>query len=318
MFFRRTATAFAVAAFIITLTPVRVLAAGTWPWPAGSDVSLGYGATYANADGKTCTHGGVDIPAEAGTTCRSCVAGRVIFSGPVPSGEGARATAVTVLASDGLKVTLLPLSDASVSVGSDVAAGDALGALASSGDISSAATHLHMSVRRGDRYIDPESLLAAPLAAVPSGEAAPPTGEPPAPQAPDAVAPEAPRTATGADGADAVPSDASLDARDTARSLSNEPATAIHGAAVTSAMNSALRSGAIAMGAVPKIAVLSHPAVPPLVRLGDTLSAVARAREGAAWWIVRLMLASAGIACVRPLLRSVRPVAAVRAERVRA
>jgi hypothetical protein len=83
-------------------------------------------------------------------------------------------------------------------------------------------------------------------------------------------------------------------------------------------MSSALRTGATAMGAVPKIAALSHPAVPPLVRLGDTLSAVARAREGAAWWIVRLMLASAAIACVRPLLRSVRPAAAVRAERVRA
>jgi hypothetical protein len=241
----------------------------------------------------------------------------VIFSGPVPSGEGARATAVTVLASDGLKITLLPLSDSSVSAGSDVAAGDTLGTLAASGDVSTAATHLHMSVRRGDRYIDPESLLAAPLATVPSGEAAS-SGGPPAPPAPDAIAPDAPRDATGAEDGGALPSGAGVGAGSTSRSLSNEPATAIHGALVTSAMSSALRTGATATGAVPKIAALSHPAVPPLVRLGDTLSAVARAREGAAWWIVRLMLASAAIACVRPLLRSVRPAAAVRAERVRA
>ena len=68
---RRAAAAFAVAASMLVLAPSRAVGQGTWRWPVGSEVSLAYGAMYTGADGKSCTHGGIDIPVDAEATVRS-------------------------------------------------------------------------------------------------------------------------------------------------------------------------------------------------------------------------------------------------------
>jgi len=52
----------------------------------------------------------------------------------------------------------------SVAKGDSLAEGDAVGALAGDGDGSSAETHLHVGVRRGDLYVDPLSVLTSPVA----------------------------------------------------------------------------------------------------------------------------------------------------------
>lgn len=134
--------------------------AADWPMPAGSAVSLPYGATWVDAVGRRCTHGGVDIPAADGDIVRSCVAGRVLFSGEVPSAAGGRVRAVTIATSDGLSVSFMPLSCASVASGSELAAGTSIGTLSVSGDGSSPGAHLHLSVRRGETPLDPERFLA--------------------------------------------------------------------------------------------------------------------------------------------------------------
>jgi murein DD-endopeptidase MepM/ murein hydrolase activator NlpD len=90
----RKAIAAAIAVVVLT-APAVACAGGSWPWPVGSAVSLGYGASYTSADGRSCTHGGIDIPADPGTQVRACVAGKVTFAGPVPAGDGAQTIAVT-------------------------------------------------------------------------------------------------------------------------------------------------------------------------------------------------------------------------------
>lgn len=148
-----------------------------WPWPVEGTRVLPFGATYRASDGSTNVHGGLDISCAAGDRVRTCAAGEVVFAGRVPAGEGAQAFAVTVLTADGLRVTLLPLSSVSVTSGSRVSAGDPIGVLAAAGDASSAATHLHLGVKRGSTRLDPGSFLGdgvpAPSSPKPSVSSAP-------------------------------------------------------------------------------------------------------------------------------------------------
>lgn len=135
------------------------------PFATPHAVKLAFGASYGN---PPRTHSGADLAGEAGESVLAPVAGSVVFVGLVPAGEGARATAVTIQTADGEKLTLLPLEDVRCSRGAQVEAGDELGALAESGDVSSGSTHLHVSLRRGTLYVDPTPLLAvAPPAASP-------------------------------------------------------------------------------------------------------------------------------------------------------
>ena len=73
--------------------------------------------------------------------------------------------AVTIRTDDDLLVTLMPLSATALTVGRAVSVGDALGPLAGNGDVSSGASHLHVGVRRAERYLDPLSVLGPPPAA---------------------------------------------------------------------------------------------------------------------------------------------------------
>jgi hypothetical protein len=90
--------------------------------------------------------------------------------------------AVTVETPEGLRIAYSPLDGPSVSAGSEVAEGSPLGRLAAAGDGSTALTHLHLSVRRGETALDPETFLrnGAPSVVAPvvprrptSAEAAP-------------------------------------------------------------------------------------------------------------------------------------------------
>ena len=150
-------------------SPGEVMARDSWRWPLSGTVSLEYGARYANDQGRSCSHGGVDVAAVEGATVSACAGGEVTFAGLVPAGVGRRAWAVTVLTADGLHVTYLPLARTSVVRGESVDAGEALGELSDYGDASSPATHLHLGVRRGERALDPLTFLAAVEAAVQPG-----------------------------------------------------------------------------------------------------------------------------------------------------
>jgi hypothetical protein len=192
MSWTRWGTVLLCAASVIGLGgPACAHASGAWEWPVGGEVTLGYGARYTSAQGIICTHGGLDVDAPSGATVRACAGGEVVFSGPVPAGEGERSWAVTVLTADGLRVTYLPLQRGLVSKGASVCAGASLGEVAGTGDASSSGPHVHLGVRRGETRLDPLAFLGERVTST-EAPAAPPAVTP-RPATPDApVAPHAP------------------------------------------------------------------------------------------------------------------------------
>jgi hypothetical protein len=132
-----------------------------WPLAGAGRVELAFGANYSAGSGGSAQHRGVDLAAEAGERVLAPLAGTVSFAGSVPGVGGGRVVAVTIETSRG-KITLLPLEHASVKRGATLAEGDAVGALAGSGDGSSAGAHVHVGARDGDLYLDPLGLMAVP------------------------------------------------------------------------------------------------------------------------------------------------------------
>jgi hypothetical protein len=163
--------------------PISALAAG-WPLAEDSVVLLGYGQVYAGADGATHTHSGLDIAAPAGVPILGLVDGTVTFAGRIPAGVGASTLAVTVEGTaDGLRYTIMPLEALDVTRGDVLSIGDPLGSLAATGDGSSEVPHVHVSVRRGDTYLDPIAVLTRPAALAeepePANDEAQPVAEEP-------------------------------------------------------------------------------------------------------------------------------------------
>lgn len=110
-------------------------------------------------------HRGVDLTAPKGSRVLSPGPGVVTFVGQV-----ARRGVVVVTHPDGLRTSLEPVA-ASVPVGAAVAAGSVIGVVeGGTGDPADGATPnhcapqscVHWGVRRGERYIDPLSLLDRP------------------------------------------------------------------------------------------------------------------------------------------------------------
>ncbi|MDO8963594.1 MAG: M23 family metallopeptidase [Coriobacteriia bacterium] len=277
------------------LAPTLARAAGAWPWPAGSMVSLGYGAAYTAQDGRLCSHGGIDIPVAAGESVRAAASGRVSFAGLVPAGRGRRVFAVTVLTGDGLRVTYMPIERVAVRSGETVVAGGELGVVASEGDASSPGTHLHFGVRRGERAIDPMSLLAqsgaAPVAQVVTPRDA---GSVRGPGLPVRVVPSR-APARGAPAVTRTP------VRGTAR------ATVPAGTASPSVVQSVRAAAASARHALsirppePLPPAASSPELQVVRIVADAVSA----RNAVAGVIVRVLVAALGFLCLRPVLRSV-------------
>jgi len=135
----------------------------------GTAVRLGFGASYAAADGTTATHRGLDLAGEVGAEVVAPLAGEVTFVGRVPATGGGTVAAVTILTAQG-PVTLLPLDRILVARGAAVGEGDPVATLAAGGDGSSPGSHLHVGMRTGSLYLDPTMLLTAPAVARPGGE----------------------------------------------------------------------------------------------------------------------------------------------------
>jgi hypothetical protein len=309
--FRRRWTVLAATALLLTALPAPARASGDWRWPVSGDVVLAYGSSYAGASGKTCTHGGVDIGADAGTTVRACCGGEVTFAGRVPAGEGAQAFAVTVLTSDGLRVTYLPLRSACVAKGESVSAASTLGVLDGSGDASSAGAHLHLSVSRGGTKLDPESFLGAAQSAPPA-----PDPEPaPAPATKPTPAPAAPKPAPARLDASA-PANVRVSAPSHVAQSNSSAAPARASAAAPAPLQQAL-SGALrdprGLGSAPTLTRV-QPVANPTVLDVERMVADLRSGQGVVTsWMLRLALVALGAACVVPVLRSARAAGAAKA-----
>jgi hypothetical protein len=178
----------------LLLAPSDALAAGDWKWPvAGEVVTQFHNGTDPYAAGQ---HRGVDIAAPVGSRVVAATAGTIAYAGVV----GSSGLTVAERTADGTyELSYLHLSAVAVRRGQSVAAGDALGAVGTTGRRSIEQPHLHFGVRdAADRhaYVDPLRFLAPPPAApesprsapapapVESPVAAPPAAEPVAPALP--------------------------------------------------------------------------------------------------------------------------------------
>ncbi len=170
-----------IAAVVIATGVFAAPAAAGARSPLGSGdagVQLGFGATYVAADGSSATHHGLDLAAAEGAEVVAPLAGEVTFVGRVPAAGGVTMLAATIRTAQG-SITLLPLDRATVVRGDSVDEGGSVGTVSAGGDGSSAGTHLHMGLRSGSLYLDPTTLLAAPVTTRPDSEEQPETaGEP--------------------------------------------------------------------------------------------------------------------------------------------
>lgn len=152
--------------------------AATWPLSVSKlSPSVRFHDTYTAGD-KSYAHSGIDIPASAGLQISSPLAGKVRYTGAVPSGDsrvgssgsGPTMQAASIELADGRIVTLMPLASCCVSEGETVGEGQTVGVLAGTGDPSSSGAHLHMGLRKGGRYYDPMTLFGAPSTSAPAGD----------------------------------------------------------------------------------------------------------------------------------------------------
>ena len=103
-------------------------------------------------EGQYGGHWGIDLAVPEGTPVRSIAPGVVTFSGEV-----AGRPSVTVAHGGGLRSSYSYLSTRSVTVGQAVAAGTVLG----TSGIDHGTPALHLSLRLGDRYLDPARACGA-------------------------------------------------------------------------------------------------------------------------------------------------------------
>ncbi|MBA3305793.1 MAG: M23 family metallopeptidase, partial [Thermoleophilaceae bacterium] len=173
-----------VAASLLVSSPPAGAAPG-WSWPVEGEVLTG----YRNGDDPYAggQHRGIDIAAEAGTPVGAAAAGTVRFAGVA----GSSGLTVSVRTSDGtLDTSYLHLSAVAVREGEQVAVGQRLGAVGTTGRRAVEAPHLHFGVRdAGSRhaYHDPLSYLPPAPRAAPEPPRVPVPVAAPVPVAPAPV-----------------------------------------------------------------------------------------------------------------------------------
>jgi Peptidase family M23 len=156
------------AATCVTFLGLAGPARAAWIWPLHGNVIT----TYRNGDDPYAggQHRGIDIAGPVGAGVVAAAGGEVRFVGTA----GSSGVTVSVRTSDGFDTSYLHLSSVSVREGELVSAGDALGAVGTTGSPSASEPHLHFGVRdAGTRhaYRNPLDFLPPPLT-------------PPAPEAP--------------------------------------------------------------------------------------------------------------------------------------
>jgi murein DD-endopeptidase MepM/ murein hydrolase activator NlpD len=121
--------------------------------PVRGVVSSLFGSRADPISGTAKFHDGIDIAAPSGTPIKAAAAGKVIFSGRL-AGYG---NLVEVDHGNGL-VTRYGHNEANlVSMGDEIAAGQAIALVGSTGR--STGAHLHFEVRRAGKPVNPEILL---------------------------------------------------------------------------------------------------------------------------------------------------------------
>ena len=172
----------ALLAVVLLLVPPGGVAAatdpvGVWPLAPAPAVVSGFDPPE---DPWGAGHRGVDLAGSPGQVVGAAMAGRVTFAGPL-AGRG-----VVVVDHGGTRTTYEPVV-ATVEVGTEVAAGGAIGRLSVPFSHCFPRACLHWGWRRGEVYLDPLALVgdSGPVRLLPLWRdvPVPPAGAPPLPLA---------------------------------------------------------------------------------------------------------------------------------------
>ena len=121
-------------------------------WPADGLKTGWFG------EGRTThSHPGVDVDGDTGDDVWSAGQGVVVTAGTAPAGFSGYGTMVEIDHGQGVKTLYAHLSRLDVAVGDFVDAGDLIGAMGTTGNVTG--SHLHFEVRVGDKRVDPEDWL---------------------------------------------------------------------------------------------------------------------------------------------------------------
>jgi murein DD-endopeptidase MepM/ murein hydrolase activator NlpD len=117
-------------------------------------VNSGYGPRHLPGEAGPRLHQGLDYAAPAGSPVLASAPGKVVRVGYEPGGYG---RFIEVAHGDGFTSFYAHLSRVDVTTGARVDAGEAIGAVGSTGY--STGPHLHFEVRRGGRRLNPERMF---------------------------------------------------------------------------------------------------------------------------------------------------------------
>ena len=131
-------------------------------WPVAGDITDSFGGRRSPFGGSFELHSGQDINAEHGDEVVAAANGRVVFA----DWHGGYGQLVTVDHGAGLTTRYAHLSKIEVRAGQEVARGQRIGAVGSTGR--STGPHLHYEVRIGDEPVNPRAYLPAVAEVVPA------------------------------------------------------------------------------------------------------------------------------------------------------
>ena len=124
-----------------------------WPLPSYTELSMVFGTRVHPITGRTTTHDGVDIPAPEGTPVLAAAAGAVAEAG----WDGSDGNYVLLSHAGGLTTRYCHLAQASVALGDQVAAGEAIGTVGATG--MATGPHLHLEAAVDGALTDPAGLF---------------------------------------------------------------------------------------------------------------------------------------------------------------
>ena len=136
-------------------TPVKVYSGGvfTWPCPSSSRVTSEYGTRTSPTTGASTNHKGIDIGADFGADIVAAASGEVTFAGY----SNACGNYIIINHGSGIRTVYMHASSLNVSVGEQVAAGQSIAKVGSTGI--STGNHLHFGVTVDGGYVSPWNYL---------------------------------------------------------------------------------------------------------------------------------------------------------------
>ena len=123
-------------------------------WPAAGALTGWFGERRGGH-----SHPGIDVDGSTGDPVVAAAAGVVTHAGPSPAGYAGYGTMVLVAHEDGLATIYAHLSRVAVRAGQVVKAGEHLGAVGTTGNVTG--SHLHFELRKGGSAVDPRRWLPA-------------------------------------------------------------------------------------------------------------------------------------------------------------